>query len=242
MTVWRKSSFCASGECVEAKAETGWRKASLSFSNSNCVEAVPSGAGWQKSQASSYNGGCVEVIPAGAEWQKSRASHNDGQCVEAVPAGADWKMSSATGIGATCVAAVPAGTSWQKAHQSYTSKHCVEAHAGGTEFKTAEASTYAGNCMEVSDGPTVLVRDSKDPDGPHLHFSPAEWEHMLTLTRAGIRVFRPRLTLRRKEGHWLLWTLRVPGDPDILWYTRAEVEAWEDGVRNGEFDLMTAAP
>lgn len=35
LPAWRKSSFCASGECVEVG---GWRKPKRSFSNGNCVE------------------------------------------------------------------------------------------------------------------------------------------------------------------------------------------------------------
>jgi len=46
---------------------------------------------------------------------------------------------------------------------------------------TAIKSTYSnngGNCVEVaSDTPSVVaVRDSKDPDGPKLAFTPAEWK------------------------------------------------------------------
>jgi hypothetical protein len=45
-------------------------------------------------------------------------------------------------------------------------------------------STYSfsnGNCVEVASGPApatpgmVLVRDSKDPEGPRLSFSGREW-------------------------------------------------------------------
>jgi Domain of unknown function (DUF397) len=33
-----------------------------------------------------------------------------------------------------------------------------------------------GTCIEVAfDGDRVLIRDSKDPDGPVLVFTPAEW-------------------------------------------------------------------
>lgn len=49
------------------------------------------------------------------------------------------------------------------------------------EIVTAIKSTYSnngGNCVEVaSDTPSVVaVRDSKDPDGPKLAFTPAEWK------------------------------------------------------------------
>ncbi|MEU4565566.1 DUF397 domain-containing protein [Micromonospora sp. NPDC023956] len=38
-----------------------------------------------------------------------------------------------------------------------------------------------GNCVEVSIvSPSVLVRDSKDPDGPALRISRAAWRRFLT--------------------------------------------------------------
>jgi predicted secreted Zn-dependent protease len=43
---------------------------------------------------------------------------------------------------------------------------------------TARASHANGNCVEVACEPdgTVAVRDSKDPGGPVLRFTPSEWE------------------------------------------------------------------
>ncbi|MEW2563397.1 DUF397 domain-containing protein [Streptomyces griseorubiginosus] len=37
-----------------------------------------------------------------------------------------------------------------------------------------------GNCVEVAFSAAVLVRDSKDPDGSVLHFSPGCWIHFLS--------------------------------------------------------------
>jgi uncharacterized protein DUF397 len=47
--------------------------------------------------------------------------------------------------------------------------------------------SYAhGNCIEVavSDG-HVLLRDSKDPDGPRLRFTPDEWSAFIAGVTAG---------------------------------------------------------
>ena len=42
--------------------------------------------------------------------------------------------------------------------------------------KSSYSGGNGGNCIEVADLPgTVAVRDSKDPDGPALLFTAAEW-------------------------------------------------------------------
>ncbi|CAL9439742.1 hypothetical protein SUDANB58_02221 [Streptomyces sp. enrichment culture] len=45
-------------------------------------------------------------------------------------------------------------------------------------------STYSGdgsNCVEIATTPgTVLVRDSKNPAGPHLALPPAAWADFLS--------------------------------------------------------------
>jgi len=44
-------------------------------------------------------------------------------------------------------------------------------------WRKAKASQTNGNCVEVAGipGGGVAVRDSKDPDGPVLRFTAAEW-------------------------------------------------------------------
>jgi hypothetical protein len=48
------------------------------------------------------------------------------------------------------------------------------------EWRKATKSQGSGNCVEVaaSDG-SICVRDSKDPDGPVLRFTPGEWTAFL---------------------------------------------------------------
>jgi hypothetical protein len=43
--------------------------------------------------------------------------------------------------------------------------------------KSSYSSGNGGNCVEVAAGGpgVVAVRDSKDPDGPALIFTPADW-------------------------------------------------------------------
>jgi Domain of unknown function (DUF397) len=56
---------------------------------------------------------------------------------------------------------------------------------GGLAWKKSTASG-TGNCVEVAgvDG-AVLVRDSKDPSGPALHFTRGEWTAFLLGVRGG---------------------------------------------------------
>lgn len=43
----------------------------------------------------------------------------------------------------------------------------------------------SNTCVEVAYAGDVLVRDSKDPDGPWLNFSPQVWSAFLANVRAG---------------------------------------------------------
>lgn len=53
-------------------------------------------------------------------------------------------------------------------------------------WRTARASTANGNCVQLrrSDG-HVLVRNSRQPNGPSLRFTPAELAAFLDGARAG---------------------------------------------------------
>jgi hypothetical protein len=57
-----------------------------------------------------------------------------------------------------------------------------------TNHWTKSSFSFAnGDCVEVASLPdgTVVVRDSKDPAGPALGFTPAEWEAFLGGVRNG---------------------------------------------------------
>ena len=47
------------------------------------------------------------------------------------------------------------------------------------KWKKSSYSGYNGDCVEVATVSDVLVRDSKDPEGPRLSFAPAEWRAFL---------------------------------------------------------------
>jgi hypothetical protein len=53
--------------------------------------------------------------------------------------------------------------------------------------KSSRSGNGGGNCVEVASlaSGIVAVRDSKDPDGPRLTFTPAEWEAFTAGVRAG---------------------------------------------------------
>ncbi|MEU1617974.1 DUF397 domain-containing protein [Streptomyces sp. NPDC005722] len=47
-------------------------------------------------------------------------------------------------------------------------------------FTSSYSDDQGGNCVEVATTPhRVHVRDSKDPDGPSLSFTPAAWTEFL---------------------------------------------------------------
>ncbi len=57
----------------------------------------------------------------------------------------------------------------------------------GMVWRKASKSTSNGQCVEVAhlDGGRVAVRDSKDPSGPVLVFTPGEWDAFLDGARRG---------------------------------------------------------
>ncbi|WP_308012126.1 DUF397 domain-containing protein [Actinacidiphila acidipaludis] len=47
-------------------------------------------------------------------------------------------------------------------------------------FKSSYSSNEGPDCVEVAACPEKIhVRDSKDPEGPHLTFSPTQWTAFL---------------------------------------------------------------
>jgi Domain of unknown function (DUF397) len=105
-------------------------------------------------------------------WRKSSYSDGDGgNCVEASDSltSASWRKSTYSGgSGGDCVEASDSLTSasWRKS-----------TYSGGD----------GGDCVEVADNLTgiVPVRDSKDPSGPALTFSPAAWTAFVAATARG---------------------------------------------------------
>ncbi|GAA1799947.1 DUF397 domain-containing protein [Planosporangium flavigriseum] len=54
-------------------------------------------------------------------------------------------------------------------------------------WKKSSRSSGDGQCVEVADlGDAVAVRDSKDPNGPVLVFTPDEWTAFLHSAKGGL--------------------------------------------------------
>jgi hypothetical protein len=55
------------------------------------------------------------------------------------------------------------------------------------EWQKSSRSASSGNCVEVARNQSgiVAVRDSKDPHGPKLILTPAEWEAFAASVRDG---------------------------------------------------------
>ena len=74
---------------------------------------------------------------------------------------------------------------WRKATYSGSNGgDCIEV---GVWRKASYSGANGGGCVEVTQLPAavVAVRDSKDPDGPELAFSHADWRAFIAGVRAG---------------------------------------------------------
>lgn len=87
-----------------------------------------------------------------------------------------WRKSSFSAGNGACLE-----VAFRKSSFSGDSANCVE-----VGFRTASASATNGCCVAVGACEHgVLVRDSKDPDGPVLSFTRAEWSAFLAGAKAG---------------------------------------------------------
>ncbi len=54
------------------------------------------------------------------------------------------------------------------------------------QWRKSRYSGNTGNCVEVADlGAAVAVRDSKNPDGPKLIFTPNQWRALTWSVKTG---------------------------------------------------------
>ncbi|MCM2426916.1 DUF397 domain-containing protein [Streptomyces sp. RKAG337] len=65
-------------------------------------------------------------------------------------------------------------TWFKSSHSSEEGGNCLEVAYAWR--KSSHSGSDGGNCVEVATHPTAVhVRDSKDPDGPALTFTPDAW-------------------------------------------------------------------
>ena len=73
-------------------------------------------------------------------------------------------------------AATPEWSKSKSSHSINDGADCVEV----AWFKSSYSTNDGPDCVEVALTPaTVLVRDSKDPEGPHLTLTPDAWSSFL---------------------------------------------------------------
>jgi len=78
------------------------------------------------------------------------------------------------------------GVRWRKSSCSGTNGGaCIE--VAEVWRKSSYSGSNGGDCVEVARTrpAAVAVRDSKDPDGPKLLFTPAAWAEFTTSVRTG---------------------------------------------------------
>ena len=62
----------------------------------------------------------------------------------------------------------------------------TEAERAGLAWLKAQSSTHNGACVEMAEvAGKIAIRDSKDPDGPVLVYTPAEVSAFLTGAKSG---------------------------------------------------------
>lgn len=200
---------------------------------------------WTRSSSSHANGNCVE-----SQWRKATASMNGGSCVEALPQGTTWAKASLSFANGNCVQAAPVGTVFRKAQASSPAAQCVE--ATDAVFATATASGNSGNCVMIGgENGDILVKDSKDPEGPHLHYAADRWNggraveftpvSASTVPAHLVAAYVQKCDKGDKTQPAMWYAVTVPGDTSVLYYVKAEVDAFRDGISKGEFELEAAA-
>ncbi len=128
------------------------------------------------------------------------------------------------------------------------------------ERLTFQPSSYTGggsNCLEAAphqDG--VVIRDSKDPSGPTIEFTHAQWARFIEETRQShaAKLEQPSTNgavttstekmelIYNGETKLTCWHLRALASDSVLHFTAGEKEAFILGVEDGEFTYPQAHP
>jgi hypothetical protein len=99
-----------------------------------------------------------------------------------------WRKSSFSGSGASaCVECAELDPAWRKSSYSGSgTSECVEcAELDPAWRKSSFSDSGAGECVELAGlRSTHAVRDSKNPDGPHLTLGPTAWQGLLATAKS----------------------------------------------------------
>jgi hypothetical protein len=75
---------------------------------------------------------------------------------------------------------------WRKSSYSSANGQCVEVAHVPAQWRKSSHSSANGACVEVIHLPeAIAVRDSKDPSGPMLVFTPPAWAAFINSARSG---------------------------------------------------------
>jgi hypothetical protein len=125
---------------------------------------------------------------------------------------------------------------WHKSTRSGAAGHCVEVF-----WKKSSRSNPSGNCLEAkADGSDILVRDTKLGEAsPVLRFTTYDWGRFVNEIKDGFTCPQGGEIETWNENGGVIMLDR--SEPKIrLTFTRAEWNAFTEGVDIGEFDLQPA--
>src|SRR6185312_4639024 len=87
----------------------------------------------------------------------------------------------------TCVRAIPDRTKSRELHMTHAVNGIPAGELDGVTWQKSRRSNPSGNCVECALLPNgdVAVRNSRDPEGPALIYTPAEIEAFILGVRDG---------------------------------------------------------
>jgi|GEM_PF-362845 len=124
---------------------------------------------------------------------------------------------------------------WRTSSYTGNGQNCVEV----APWRTSSYTGAGSNCVEVAPAPSgVLLRDTKDHGtGPVVTFTAAQWAAFLREAATAATSANGAVSVEHDGAG-----TRVSAAPTgaVLRFTPGEWAAFRNGVRDGEFDGLTA--